>query len=405
MSQQVINTGIIPNDGRGDPLRTAFTKINANFSEVYPVLAVASDAADAGSFGKIVDNQILFVGGLSSSQVIGYDLYKYSSVALGVDDQVNYINSIDGGQWVRNNTIDSKYQYTVDSVVSLRSLSGLSYPHKTVVYCKGYYTPGDGGGGEFYIDRTDTSSIETSGNIVRLRDNIRAKAIFDGAINIKRFGAKGDGTANDNAAIQMAVSACSAAATGFTGLNLGEELNFYTDYISAGTEIIINQFYNNVFKRVLVFCQPLTGLLTPPPLSGFYAGSYLLSTYPLSCYQSSTFGWGISGDVQDIVSNYRFYKFVPILTPSSSYQYGINDELPYPFNTFTLDATNLDPLSGYSKSLLLQDIFKGEIINWKDPNNSFLFNNISSVSAWWDDNMYVNSLIDYNLKKGLGLLS
>ena len=35
MAQQIINTGNTANDGTGDPLRTAFTKVNNNFTEVY----------------------------------------------------------------------------------------------------------------------------------------------------------------------------------------------------------------------------------------------------------------------------------------------------------------------------------------------------------------------------------
>lgn len=35
MSQYIINVGAAPDDGTGDPLRTAFTKINANFTELY----------------------------------------------------------------------------------------------------------------------------------------------------------------------------------------------------------------------------------------------------------------------------------------------------------------------------------------------------------------------------------
>lgn len=35
MTQQVINIGSSPNDGTGDPLRTAYNKINENFSELY----------------------------------------------------------------------------------------------------------------------------------------------------------------------------------------------------------------------------------------------------------------------------------------------------------------------------------------------------------------------------------
>ena len=35
MAQQTVSIGSSANDGTGDPLRTAFTKINANFTELY----------------------------------------------------------------------------------------------------------------------------------------------------------------------------------------------------------------------------------------------------------------------------------------------------------------------------------------------------------------------------------
>ena len=35
MAQQTINTGTSENKGDGDPLRTAFTKANTNFTELY----------------------------------------------------------------------------------------------------------------------------------------------------------------------------------------------------------------------------------------------------------------------------------------------------------------------------------------------------------------------------------
>lgn len=35
MSQQTIGTGAVANDGTGDPLRTAFGKVNGNFAELY----------------------------------------------------------------------------------------------------------------------------------------------------------------------------------------------------------------------------------------------------------------------------------------------------------------------------------------------------------------------------------
>jgi len=42
MAQNIINVGESPNDRKGDSLRAAFTKINANFSELYALSGVDS---------------------------------------------------------------------------------------------------------------------------------------------------------------------------------------------------------------------------------------------------------------------------------------------------------------------------------------------------------------------------
>jgi len=42
MTKQTINLGSSVNKGDGDPLRTAFTKINQNFDELYTTLGVTS---------------------------------------------------------------------------------------------------------------------------------------------------------------------------------------------------------------------------------------------------------------------------------------------------------------------------------------------------------------------------
>ena len=44
MAKQTINIGTVANDGTGDPLRTAFDKINDNFTELY-----SDDAGDVNS--------------------------------------------------------------------------------------------------------------------------------------------------------------------------------------------------------------------------------------------------------------------------------------------------------------------------------------------------------------------
>jgi hypothetical protein len=40
MSQEIVNLGSQPNDGTGDSIRDAFTKVNNNFNEVYSNVAV-----------------------------------------------------------------------------------------------------------------------------------------------------------------------------------------------------------------------------------------------------------------------------------------------------------------------------------------------------------------------------
>ena len=46
MSKQTINIGTSPNSGTGDPLRTAFTKVNENFTEVYTIAQSAYNYAN-----------------------------------------------------------------------------------------------------------------------------------------------------------------------------------------------------------------------------------------------------------------------------------------------------------------------------------------------------------------------
>jgi hypothetical protein len=51
MAQQLINVGASPNDGQGDSIRTAFSKTNNNFSELYSYFQVAPPPSLTGSVG------------------------------------------------------------------------------------------------------------------------------------------------------------------------------------------------------------------------------------------------------------------------------------------------------------------------------------------------------------------
>ena len=49
MAKQTINISV-PNSGKGDPLRTAFNKINANFTELYTALGLNDATLNLGAF-------------------------------------------------------------------------------------------------------------------------------------------------------------------------------------------------------------------------------------------------------------------------------------------------------------------------------------------------------------------
>jgi len=66
MAKQVINIGSVANDGTGDPLRTAFDKVNDNFTELYN-----DDAGDV--------NQVTGTGGITASPTTG-------NVVVNLDD-------------------------------------------------------------------------------------------------------------------------------------------------------------------------------------------------------------------------------------------------------------------------------------------------------------------------------
>jgi hypothetical protein len=98
MAKQVIQLGTVVNDGTGDPLRTAFTKINANFTELYDEVGTT----DLGNF-KIQDN---FLGTNNDNDGWGgSDMYfspngeGYAYIYIPNDT-----NSIDGNTLTIGNT-------------------------------------------------------------------------------------------------------------------------------------------------------------------------------------------------------------------------------------------------------------------------------------------------------------
>lgn len=91
----------------------------------------------------------------------------------------------------------------VDSIADLRLLSS-ARNQKAVTY--GYYAKGDGGGGSrYYVDESDTTSVDNGCTVIVGTDGARWKLSWSGTLYVRRAGARGIGT-DDTAALQAAIN-------------------------------------------------------------------------------------------------------------------------------------------------------------------------------------------------------
>lgn len=74
MAKEVINVGSVPNDGTGDPLRTAYIKCNNNFTELYARLQASAPISAVGTEGDFAG---MIAIGVNPAQTATYGKFYY----------------------------------------------------------------------------------------------------------------------------------------------------------------------------------------------------------------------------------------------------------------------------------------------------------------------------------------
>lgn len=103
MAQQTINIGTVANDGTGDPLRTAFDKINDNFTELYNDETTAEVNSVNGATGTVVlDSDDISQGSTNLyNQTHTGDVTGATTLTIAAD-------AVDGSN-IADNSIDSEH--------------------------------------------------------------------------------------------------------------------------------------------------------------------------------------------------------------------------------------------------------------------------------------------------------
>ena len=146
------------------------------------------------------------------------------------------------------------------SIATLRSFSPTySLVNGQQFTVGGYYSNGDGGGGDFRYDSTDTTSADNGGTIIVAASGARLKRIITGPVNIKAWGAIGDASTDNAAVFRKAVTNTPNLFVPAGTFNVSGEIAIPSTLVITGESsrtAVINASTTNF---VFVYQSPLDG--------------------------------------------------------------------------------------------------------------------------------------------------
>ena len=98
-----------------------------------------------------------------------------------------------------NSSGDDMSCIVVENVDALRRVDGSKF---TSAFTEGYHERGDGGNAQYFADAAMKNLADNGGTVIVGDDGTRWRAVYSGALPLRLFGAAGDGSTDDTAAIK-----------------------------------------------------------------------------------------------------------------------------------------------------------------------------------------------------------
>jgi len=252
-----------------------------------------------------------------------------TAITINADESVDFTNNI-----FADNLVES-----YDNIVALRAITVA--PQMTHAKTKGHTGNGDGGEGDWYWHSTSTAT-DNNATIIKATAITTGRWIrfYSGAVNVKWFGAKGDGTTDDSAAIQAAI-----------------DYKYNSDTKFSGGEIFIPQDEYNLSTTGITLYENthLVGENGASPYNGaaIFGGSWLL--------YSGT-GNAVTIDGSFSVPSFDGRRNIHIKGINIKVQSGVNAGIYADFMTqFTIEDVQIRGVSTYG--VYFRNCYQGYVKN------------------------------------------
>ena len=147
-------------------------------------------------------------------------------------------------------------------VDTMEALKSANIPAGNTAGTKGYYAVGDGGSSLYAVRARDAADVEDGGSIIFLDNGNTAELLSGDTVNVKQFGAKGDGVSNDNSAFANAIAFADGKILIIPKGNYKITENLFADSVKSvddsGTYTNIKPCYPQTFKPIFTSTKQLS---------------------------------------------------------------------------------------------------------------------------------------------------